>query len=201
MGSGSLVVADVRAQDPPQRDFVEHNYMIQAFPTDRANQPLHVSILPRRMRSRQDFFDVHSPNSPSKCISVTTVSVADQKSWSRGPWKGFAHLLGRPFRSRMSRNVEVHDSSPMMLQQDEHEQELKVEGGHDKEIDRDKLLGVVLQECPPRLGRGLAVSDHVLGDSSFRNINPQFQQLSMNSGRTPDRIRQSHLTNQIPNRP
>ena len=89
----------------------------------------------------------------------------------------------------------------MMLPQDEHEQELNVEGGHDKEIDRDELLGVVLQECPPRLGRGLAVSDHVLGDGGFGNVDAQFQQLSMNSGRTPDRIRRTHLTNQIPNRP
>ena len=87
----------------------------------------------------------------------------------------------------------------MMLQQDEHEQELKVEGGHDKEIDRDELLGVVLHECPPRLGRGLAVSDHVLGDSSFRNLNPQFQQRSMNPRRTPNRIRHAHLTDQIAN--
>ena len=84
-----------------------------------------------------------------------------------------------------------------MLQQDEHEQELQVEGGHDKEIDRDELLGVVLQECPPRLGRGLAVSDHVLGDSSFRNLNSQFQQFAMDPRRAPNRIRDTYLAVEV----
>jgi hypothetical protein len=58
---------------------------------------------------------------------------------------------------------------------------------------------MIFQECPPRLGRRLAVSRHVFGNRGFRHLDPEFQQFSMNSGRTPDRIRQAHFTDQRSN--
>lgn len=172
--------------------------MIEAFPPDRANQPFHVSVLPRRMRSRQYILDIHSSNGLSECSPVAAVSVADQKSWGFVERKGFTHLLGRPFRSGMGRNIEVRDAPSMMLQHYEYKQESEVQGGNQEEIHRDELFGVVLQESPPRLRRWLAVSDHVVGDRGFRNLNSEFQQLSMNPRRSPERICQTHLTDQIP---
>ena len=96
----------------------------------------------------------------------------------------------------MSRNVEMHDSSAMMLQQDKHEQEPKAQRGHHEEINGDELLGMIFQECPPRLGRRLAVSRHVFGNRGFRHLDPEFQQLSVNSERTPGWIPQAHFMNQ-----
>ena len=48
-------------------------------------------------------------------------------------------------------------------------------------------------------GRGLAVSRHVFGNRGFRNLDSQFQQFPVNSGRTPGWIRQAHFTNQRSN--
>ena len=101
----------------------------------------------------------------------------------------------------MSRNVEVHDPTAMMLQHNKNKQELELQRRNHEEIGCDDLGGVVLQESPPRLGRRLAVADHVLGDRSFGDFDSKFQQFAMNPRCTPNRIGQTHLTNQIPNRP
>ena len=157
------------------------------------------TTIPQRMRSCQDLFDLRSLNSLSECISVTTISISNQKSWSAIPGERLQQPLRRPFRSGMSRDVGMHDSSAMMLKHNKHELEPETQRGHCEENDRDKLLGMIFQEGPPRLGRRLAVSRHVCGDGGFRYLDPEFQQFPVNSGRTPDRIRQAHLTDQRSN--
>ncbi len=174
--------------------------MVQAFSSDRANQPFHVTVLPGRMRSRQNFLNVHAANCRPESISVTTISISNQKTWSLIPGERFQHLLRHPFRSGMSRNVEMDDSSAMMLKHNKHEQETKAQRGNYEEIDRVELLGMIFQECPPRLGRRLAVSRNVFGNRSFLNFDFKYQQFSVDSRCTPDRIRYAHFTNQIANR-
>jgi hypothetical protein len=46
MGAGFVVVAKVLRQDPVQVILVQHDHVVQAFPTDGADQPLDVGILP-----------------------------------------------------------------------------------------------------------------------------------------------------------
>ena len=43
------------------------------------------------------------------------------------------------------------------------------------------------------------MSDHVLRNRGFANVDPEFQQFSMNSGRTPGWIRQAHFPDQRSN--
>ena len=199
MRSRLSVVARIGAQDGSQRGLVEHDHVVQAFPSDRANQPLHQSVLPGRMRRRRNLLNVHAANCQPECISVTTISISNQKSWSAIPGERLQHLLRRPFRIGMSRNVEMHDSSAMMFQHNKHEQKPETQCGNNEEIDRDKLLGMIVQECPPRLGRRLVVSRHVFGSRGFRHLDPEFQQFPVDSGRTPGWIRQAHFTDQRSN--
>src|SRR5215472_12318868 len=46
--AGALVVVEVRFQDAPQTSLIQDNDVIQAFPTNRADQSLNVSVLPCR---------------------------------------------------------------------------------------------------------------------------------------------------------
>ena len=46
MGSDFIVILLVRIQQMPKVSFSENNHMVKAFPPDRANKPLRVSILP-----------------------------------------------------------------------------------------------------------------------------------------------------------
>ena len=43
----TVIVVDVRRQDPAQMALIDHEYVIQALATNRADDPLDVGILPR----------------------------------------------------------------------------------------------------------------------------------------------------------
>jgi hypothetical protein len=44
VSSRPLVVVEVRFQDAPQTGLIQHNHVIQAFPTNRADQSLNVGV-------------------------------------------------------------------------------------------------------------------------------------------------------------
>ena len=46
MGSRLIIVGSIGAYDSAQVRFTEHDHVVQAFPADRANEPLNVSVLP-----------------------------------------------------------------------------------------------------------------------------------------------------------
>ena len=69
----------------------------------------------------------------------------------------------------------------MMLQHNEDKQQSEVKDGYYKEISRDDLRGMIFQEGPPGLRGWLAMPGHIFGDGSFRNRNPQLQQLALTS--------------------
>jgi hypothetical protein len=52
----------------------------------------------------------------------------------------------------MSRDVEVQDSPPLMAQHQEHVQNLEADGWHGEEVERDKLLDVVVENMSARFG-------------------------------------------------
>ena len=42
-----IIVGSIRGQDLAQVRFTEHDHVVQAFPVDRADEPLNVPVLPR----------------------------------------------------------------------------------------------------------------------------------------------------------
>jgi len=46
MGSDNVVVLHVTHKDVAQVLLADHNNMVKAFPADRADQTLHISVLP-----------------------------------------------------------------------------------------------------------------------------------------------------------
>jgi hypothetical protein len=46
MGSDDVVVLHVTHKDVAQVLLADHNNMVKAFPADRADQTLHISVLP-----------------------------------------------------------------------------------------------------------------------------------------------------------
>ena len=75
----------------------------------------------------------------------------------------------------MSSHVEVQNAPPFMGQHQEYVQYLEADSRHRKEIDGDQLVDVVLQKGAPRLGRWFAMTDHVLANTGFANIDAQFK--------------------------
>ena len=74
-------------------------------------------------------------------------------------------------------------------------------GRHHEEVRRDQLLRVVVQESPPRLGRRFSLTNHVLGHGGLGYFDPELEQFPMDPRRSPERIGQTHLADQLPNLP
>lgn len=93
----------------------------------------------------------------------------------------------------------MNRTSPVMVENHEDEQELERNRWNDKEICRNQVLSVIPEKGPPGLRRWLPVPDHVFRDRCLRHWNAEFHELPMNARRTPARIGEAHLTDQIPN--
>ncbi len=164
MRSGSVVVVQVASQDPPQVTLAENNDVVQAFPTDRADDPLHVRILPGRARRNENLLDPQSMNGSVEVIAVYAIPIANQKTRGSVPGDGFEQLTPRPFRTGMLSHVEVQDPTTIMKEHEKDKQDSKADRGHGEDVDGDEVLEVVVEEGPPRRTRRLAGADHVLAD-------------------------------------
>jgi hypothetical protein len=72
---------------------------------------------------------------------------------------------------------DVDDPSPIVCEDDEHEQQPVGDSGHDKEIGSHDLADVIGQERSPRLGRWRVSPRHVLRDGRLTHRDPQLLQL------------------------
>jgi hypothetical protein len=77
--------------------------MVEAFPTYRSDKALHVSSLPERPWSTEDFFDTQHFDLFAEFISVDPISIAQEVFGYAVEWKGFHHLLCRPRGGRVLR--------------------------------------------------------------------------------------------------
>jgi hypothetical protein len=66
-------------------------------------------------------------------------------------WEGVAKLLRRPGGCGMVGHGHVNDPSPLVGEDDEHEEHPEGDGRHDEEVDGHDLARVVREERSPRL--------------------------------------------------
>src|SRR5262249_52781566 len=84
-----------------------------------------VGSLPGRPRGSQDFFDVHDFNLLAELASINAISIPQQIFRCAVERKRFDDLLCCPFCSGMSHDVEVDDTSAIVPDNDEDEQDLE----------------------------------------------------------------------------
>src|SRR5215469_5854299 len=80
-----------------------------------------------------------------------------------------------------------------------HRQDLEPDRWHDKEIHRHHRFQVIVQERPPRLGRRLAVPEHVLADAGLADVDAELQEFAVNVRRSKEWIFATGHTNQLAN--
>src|SRR5579872_5859006 len=97
----------------------------------------------------------------------------------------------------MRGHVEMDDATTLMSQNREHVQDLKPDRRHGKEIDRHHGLEVIVQESPPGLRRRPPLADDVLAYAGLADIDAEFKEFAVHSGRTPKRILAAHLPDQF----
>src|ERR1700687_4122414 len=100
----------------------EHYHMVQTFTSNRADQPLHIGILPGTLEPADHLLHAQRPQPMAKLLSVDLVPVTNAISLTLAFPKRLYHLLTRPFCGQMLRDAEMQHSSASMFHPQEHEQ-------------------------------------------------------------------------------
>src|SRR5215469_6940603 len=76
---------------------------------------------------------------------------------------------------------------------------MKTDRGHSEEVNRNHGLDVILQEGSPGLRGRHAATCNVLAHACLSDVDAQFEQFTVDTRRTPERILAAHSANQLPN--
>jgi hypothetical protein len=78
MRAGRIVVHEVPAQQTSEMPFVDHDDMIEAFPSNRPDDALGEGILPGRSRGDEDLADPQAFHPPYEHVAVDSVPISEQ---------------------------------------------------------------------------------------------------------------------------
>src|SRR5262245_26011901 len=98
MRSDGIVVLHVTHEDVAQMLLADNNNMVEAFPADRADQTLRISVLPWRACRGRMIANAKRANASDEYAAVTSIPIADQIPWELLPATGRGQLVGKPFR-------------------------------------------------------------------------------------------------------
>src|SRR2546427_196415 len=97
----------------------------------------------------------------------------------------------------MGGDAEVEDPASVMSQYQEYVEDLEAHSRNSEEVYRYQVLHVILQEGPPSLRWRLPVTDQVLAHAGLADVHTEFEQLAVNPGGAPGRVRAAHQTDQL----
>ena len=130
---------------------VEHNDVIEAFPSNRPDDALSEG-LPGRSRGDEDLAHPQAFHPPDEHIGVDRVPVAEQVLGRCLFREALDKLVSGPGGGGVVGGVEMDEFSTVVSKDQESEEQLEGEGGDDEEVDSDNLADVCLQERAPRRG-------------------------------------------------
>jgi hypothetical protein len=87
-----------------------------AFPPDRPDQPLCISVSPRRPRGRGSIADTHGTNTSDEYLAIGSIAVTDEIAWSFIPSPGLSELPGNPLHGWMRRGSQPQEPASLVLQ-------------------------------------------------------------------------------------
>ena len=90
----------------------QDHHMVQAFTSNRTDQPFHKRILPRTLGRGDDLFHTQRLDAATKLVAVDRITITDQIMLAITFRKGSDNLLCRPFSGWMFGDAEVNNSSP-----------------------------------------------------------------------------------------
>src|SRR5712675_2272482 len=192
-----IIIFQVRQQYVTEVPLSEHNNVVKAFPSDRTDQPFGVSILPRGAWRRWWVANAHRSKSSDEDIAVGLIAIADQIVGSPFPAESFRNLICNPFCGRMRCDAEPYDLSSAMPHDQQSIEQTKRDCRHDEQIHRGGAVGVIVEECLPSLGRPAWSPGHILGHTRLPDFDPELEQLSMDPRRSPQRISNAHLVDEL----
>src|SRR6202048_5598904 len=183
-----VVIIHVRQQYVTEVSLAEHNNVVKAFPSDRTNQPFGICVLPRGARRCWSVANAHRSESADNDLIIGPVPVTNEIAGSLFPPACFRDLICDPFRGWMRCDAKPQNMSPAVPHDQQSIEQAKRDCRHDEHIHRSDPISVIAEECPPALGRRVSSPDHVLGHAGLSDIDPELEEFSLESGRSPHLI-------------
>jgi len=91
----------------------------------------------------------------AELLAIDSIAISQQISRRGINRKGFEHLLCCPFRRWMCCDVEVHDASSIVCEDNKNEEDFEPNGVDGEEVDGRELRNVILEEGPHVCDGGL----------------------------------------------
>src|ERR1700726_1235598 len=110
--------------------------MIDAFPSDRTDQPFSISVLPRGMRRCWSVANAHRSKSTDKDLTIGPVPVTNEIAGSLFPAAGFRDLICDPFCGRMRCDAKPQNMSPAVPHDQQSVEQTKRDCRYDEQIHR-----------------------------------------------------------------
>jgi hypothetical protein len=92
----------------------EHDDVVQALPSDAADETLHIRVLRQAMSSRNDLGHIQGMNALAEGRAIDAIAVPHEMRWGLLPGKRLDHLLCCPLGGRMLCHIEVHDTPSLV---------------------------------------------------------------------------------------
>src|SRR5271155_1763914 len=126
--------------------------MVEAVASNRADQPLNMTVLPWRTGCDGPVSNAHGSHATYGRGAVDGVAVTEQVARCLIPRERLSDLLGDPLGRRMCRDVGPDEPSPLQAQDHHAVEKLELDGRNDEQIDRGDVSGVIAQEGERWLG-------------------------------------------------
>jgi hypothetical protein len=199
MAAAVVVVRKIGSKRCPKRFLVDRDDVIEALSPDGSNQALDIGRLPGESRCGKHLLDSHVLQLPSNILAIDSISIPEYILRDSVIRKGLKKLLRGPFCVGMRRDVEVNDAAVLMRENEEDVENAEGDCRDGEEIDRGKLLGVVLQKCSPSLRGWFGMSGHVLSDGCLGDIDTEFEQFAMDTRSAPEGMCCAHGADEFAN--
>jgi hypothetical protein len=111
MRSHLVVVVHVRLEHMTKMPLAEHNNVVKALPSDRADQSFRKSVLPWGTWRCRSIADAYRAESADKDLTISPVPVTNEIAGSVFPATCFRDLICDPFRGWMRCNAKPQKSA------------------------------------------------------------------------------------------
>lgn len=125
--------------------------VIQTLSSNRSNEFLRISILPRRPWRCPNLFDVHRSHLFFEGVAKDAIVVSDEISWCRLPGTGFHNLTGSPLRHWVCGNGKVDELPSCMADHNEDIKQPKANSWNNQEVYGGNPVCMVAEKRPPGL--------------------------------------------------
>ena len=101
-----IVVGRIRSKNFAKMPLAKYNNVVKAVPSDRADEPLTIAILPWRPRRDWPIPNAHCPKASDEDVAVNTVPIASEVPWPLPPFGSWARGYPKPedFAATMLKN-------------------------------------------------------------------------------------------------